>query len=68
MDGSEGNARIARDNRFRAVAMVGVEIPDGDSRRALGKGVERSHGNVVKETKSHCLVAGGVMARRTHQT
>ena len=67
MDRGEGDPRIPSHNGFGAVAVMRVEIPDGDALGAAGQCVERGHGDVIEKAKTHRLVAGGVMPRRTHQ-
>ena len=67
MHRSKGNPRIIRDDRFRAVAMMRVEIPDRHSLRPLSQSVQRGHHDVIEVTKTHCLVAGRMMSGRTHQ-
>ena len=52
---------------FRAVAMVRVEIPDGDTFRAILKRIERGNGDVAEIAETHRLVARRVMPGRTHQ-
>ena len=68
MDGGEGDSRIARDNVFGAVAMMSVEIPDGNALSAVLQRILGGDGDVAEITKSHRLVARGVMSRRPHQT
>lgn len=67
MNRRESDLRMASDNRFRAVAMVGVEIPDRDPLRSVREGIERSDRDVIKEAKAHRLIAGRVMPGRSHQ-
>ncbi len=67
MNGRKSNPRISDDDRFRAVAVVGIEVPDRDARCALLQGIERRDRNVIEETKAHRLVGGGVVSRRSHQ-
>ena len=67
MNGGKSDPRISDHDRFRAVAMVGIEVPDRDARCALLQGIECRDCNVIEETKAHRLVGGGVVSRRPHQ-
>ena len=58
---------IRIEDPLRAVAMMHVEVDDGDARQALRTGVGRRDGDVVEQTKAHRAIALGVMARRTHE-
>src|SRR5438874_11605512 len=68
MNRGEGDFRITRDDFLRAVAVMGIEIPNRDAIRSGFQRIERSDRNVVEITKAHCPVARGVMSRRSHQT
>ena len=67
MNRGEGDPRVSGDNRLGAVAVVGIEIPDRDALGAVLQRVERGDSDVIEITKTHRLVAGGVVSRRTHQ-
>ena len=67
VDRGEGDPRIAGDDFFRAVAVVGIEIPDRDALGAVLQRVEGGDGDVIKITKPHRVIARGVMTRRPHQ-
>ena len=67
MDGEEGDPGLIEQNGFRAIAVMHVEIKNGN---ALGTGRQSfpcGNGNVVQITKTHRLFAGGVVAGRTHE-
>ena len=67
MDRGKRYARVIRDDVFSAVAMVRVEVPDGDAFGAVFQGIERSNRDVTEIAKSHRLLTRGVMAGRPHQ-
>ncbi len=68
VDRGEENAGASVENRLGAVAVVGVEIPDGDARGVkFLANVAGGDSDVVEVTKTHRLLAGGVMAGRAHE-
>src|SRR3979411_389428 len=67
MDGRQSNSRILSDNVLGAVAMVCVEIPNGDTLSAVFQSVERGDRDVAEITKAHGAIARGVMSRWPHQ-
>lgn len=64
---SKSDPRIGRDNLFGAVAVMRIEIPNGDPSGATRQRIERGHGDVVEIAKSHGAVARRMMAGRTHK-
>src|SRR5437667_12273743 len=68
MDSGEYDSRVARHNLFGPVAVMGVEIPNGNSLCAIFQSVERSNRDVVKITKSHRAISSRVMSGWSHQT
>ena len=59
---------VTKNDRFSAVAMVRIKVPDRDPFTTNGKSVMRSDRNRVQITKSHRLRWSRVMARRTNQS
>src|SRR5216683_3038271 len=68
MDRCKLDLRVARDNRFCPVAVMRIKIPDGNALRPVRERVEGGDGNVTEITKSHRLIARGMVSWRTHQT
>ncbi len=68
MDGEKRGAGPVEQNGFGAVAVMHVEIENGDPLCAGGGSFEHGDGDVVQVTKAHRPVAGGVMTGRSHQT
>ena len=67
MNGRERDPRVDGHDCFRAVAVMGVEIPDRDPVRALLQRVERSDRDVIEKTKTHRLIARRVVSGRSHK-
>ena len=80
VDGGEekvGSGWVCVKDGFGAVAVMGIEIPDGDAAdgggngRAGGgkivRGVERGEGDLVEVAEAHGLAGGGVVAGRAQQ-
>jgi len=56
------------ENGLGAVAVVGVEIPDGDAGGAeAGAGVEGGERDLVEVAEAHGFFGGGVVAGRAHE-
>ena len=68
MHGREGNLPVRPHDFFRAIAVMSVDIPNGDARRASRKRVESCDGDMVEITKTHRALARGVVAWRPHET
>ena len=68
MDGKIDGARLFHQDGLGAVAVVYVEVEHSNLLRAGGERFQRRNGNGVQVAKAHRVVAGRVMARRTHQT
>ena len=67
MAGQEQHARFALEDGLGAVAVVDVEVGDRHPLQAVhGQRLGRAHGQVVEQAKPHRLIAGGMVARRTH--
>ena len=58
-DGLDANAicGLLRHDRFGAVAVVRIEIPDRDALCAIFERVERGDGDIAEITKSHRAIA-----------
>src|SRR5215211_6280777 len=67
VNGGERNSRMPRDDGFRAVAVVRVEIPDGDLLDSLRERIERRDRDAAEVTETHRLRARGMMTRRPHE-
>ena len=64
--GAEHHAWIIAEDVLGAVAVVNVEVDDGNPRETVRlQGMRGSNGDVVENAEAHGLIAGGVMARRT---
>ena len=58
---------VGIEDLLRAIAVMNVEIDDGDALDAmLGASIGRSDGNIVEQTKAHNAVAFGVVAGRAY--
>src|SRR5664279_2314500 len=67
-DAHHEDALVAGDDVFGAVAVVHVEVDDGDAlQAAYVERVARRDADVVEEAKAHRLVARGVMAGGPHR-
>ena len=64
MDRGKGSTRMTGENRFGAVAVVRIEIPDRDALCAVGKRLERSNRDVIEKAKSHRLIARGTVEEK----
>jgi hypothetical protein len=65
--GAEQHPLVAGEDVLGAVAVVDVEVDDGDALQAvLGHGVGGADGDVVEEAEAHGPVALGMVARRAH--
>ena len=63
--GAQHHARVVAEDVLGAVAVVDVEIDDGDPCQAVRlQGMRGGDGDVVEEAEAHGLVAGGVVAGR----
>ncbi len=67
MDGRERDSRIVRNDIFRAVAMMRIKIPNGDTLSVVFQSIERGDRDVAEITKAHGAIARGVMSRWPHQ-
>src|SRR5581483_982563 len=67
MNRGEANPFVTRYDGLRAVAMMPVEVPDGDALGAIVQCIEGGNSDVVKITKSHRPVGRGMMSRRAHE-
>ena len=67
MNGNKGATRLVKQNVFRAVAVMNIEIKDSDPFAPCSTRFERGDGDGVEITKAHGLFPRGVMAWRTHQ-
>jgi hypothetical protein len=67
MDRSESNPRIVRDDRFRSVAVVRIDIPDRYALSAVLERIERGDGDIAEVTETHGAIARGVMSGRAHK-
>ena len=69
MRGCIKEVRIVKKHILSAVAVMHVEIDDGDSpKSALFARMHRTDGNIVEQTKSHRPPTLGVMSRRANGT
>src|SRR5204863_4875601 len=59
---------MVRHNVFGPVAMVSIEIPDGDLLRPICECVEGGDSNIVEITKTHGVIARCMVTWWTHQT
>ena len=63
--GEQHNALIVLKNFFGAVAVVNVEIHNGNAAEAvLGNGMHGAHGHIIEEAKAHGFFAFGMVAGR----
>lgn len=64
VDGGEEQARLIGEDGLGTVTMVGVEIPDRDSREAVVVlGVTSGDGDMIEVAEAHGLIGRGVVAR-----
>ncbi len=56
------------ENRFGAIAVMRVEVPDGNALHASFQRIERGNGNVIEIAEAHRPIARRVMSWRAHQT
>ena len=61
------HARFVVEHRLRPVAVVHVDVDDGDALETAGEHRGRSDGDVVEEAEAHRSIGLGVMPRWTHQ-
>src|ERR1044072_8618573 len=59
MDRRESNSFVVRDNRFRAISMVGVEIPNRNPISSILERVECGDGDIAEITKSNRAIEIG---------
>src|ERR1700680_1090305 len=61
------NSIVAKDDVFRAVAMMRVEIPDRNAFTPCFEGMISGDHDRVQITESHCSVRTRMMSGRTHE-
>src|SRR5579863_10267916 len=66
MDGEKKGARLIQQDRFRAVAVMHIEVKDSDS-LPTRQSFQAGNRNVVEVTKPHRARPGGVVPGRAHQ-
>src|SRR6185437_16248456 len=59
--------RIVPENVLRAIAVVHVEIDDGDAMESSCPRVIGAHGDVIEQAKAHCSTALRMMTGRTYR-
>ena len=65
MGRAEQHRLVRPENLLRAIAVMHVEIDDGDSLDAVGRlGVTGGDGDIIDEAEAHGIARAGVMARR----
>jgi len=67
VDGDEEGAGLVEEDVLGTVAVVDVEVEDGDALDAPGAGGECGDGGVVEIAEAHGAVAGGVVTGRAHE-
>jgi len=67
VNGKKSSAGVVQENGFGAVAVMDVEIEDGDPFCAGGQGFEDGDGDGVQVAKAHADIARGVMTGRAHE-
>ena len=68
VNGKKGRLRLVQKDRFGAIAVMHVKIENRCPRRSCSQSFEHCDCHRIQITKSHGMVAGGVMSRRTQQT
>jgi hypothetical protein len=64
---AEQHARLIAKNILGAVAVVNVKIDNGDALEpVLAQGMGGTDGDIIKDAKSHCAIALGVMPGRAN--
>ena len=63
----EEDPRVPPERLLRAVAVVDVEVDDGDPLQAAGEGRGGAHGHVVEEAEAHGPARGRVVPRGAHR-
>ena len=61
------HSRILVEDRLRPVAVVHVDIDNGDALEASGEHRGRGDGNIVEKAEAHRAIRFGVVTRRAHQ-
>jgi hypothetical protein len=67
VDGDEEGAGLVEEDVLGTVAVVDVEVEDGNALDAPGAGGECGDGGVVEVAEAHGAVAGGVVTGRAHE-
>jgi hypothetical protein len=68
MDRGKWDARISGHDRFGAIAVMRVEIPDRNPPHTAFKSIKGGHRGVVEITEPHGLIVHRVVSGRPHQT
>src|SRR6187397_721976 len=67
MNGSKNNSRVVRHDFFRAVPVMGVDVPDCHSLNPILERIECCDRDVAEITKTHGPLTHRVVTGRTHQ-
>src|SRR5688500_11237078 len=67
MHGDVAELGVSGADVLGAIAVMGIQIPNGNARNAARDSFERCYGNRVQIAKPHRLTTRRVVTRRTHQ-